>query len=93
MPDYIYVLAPDGKPLMPTKRTRHVKKLLNTGKARIAAHVPFTIQLKYKTDEITQPVMLGMDPGRTNIGLCVVKENAVPVLSAVCETMYSNKTQ
>ena len=86
MPDYIYVLAPDGKPLMPTRRTRHVRKLLNTGKARIAGHAPFTIQLKYQTDEITQPVMLGMDPGRVNIGLGAVNKDAAPVLSAVCET-------
>ena len=43
---YIYVLGMDGKPQMPTKRRRHVQKLLDTGRARIAGHVPFTIQLR-----------------------------------------------
>ena len=42
MPEYIYVLSHDGRPLMPTTRRRHVKKLLNSGKARIASHTPFT---------------------------------------------------
>ena len=34
MPDtnYIYVLGMDGKPQIPTKRQRHVKKLLDTGR-------------------------------------------------------------
>lgn len=41
--DYIYVLGMDGKPQMPTKRKRHVMNLLNTGRARIACHVPYTI--------------------------------------------------
>ena len=36
---YIYVLGSDGKPQMPTKRKRHVEKLLNAGKARIVEKV------------------------------------------------------
>ena len=63
---YIYVLAPDGRPLMPTKRRRHMYKLLKRGKARIASHVPLIIQLKYDTPGITQPLYGGTDPGRTN---------------------------
>lgn len=57
MPEYIYVLGIDGKPQMPTKRRRHVKKLLNTGKARIAEHVPFTIQLLYENEPVLQSVV------------------------------------
>ncbi len=83
---YIYVLAPDGHPLMPTRRRRHVKKLLNSGKARIAAHIPFTIQLKYQTPEICQPLTLGIDPGRTNIGCAAIESKGRLVYSAVCET-------
>jgi len=83
---YIYVLAPDGKPLMPTKRKRHVNKLLNTGKARIATHVPFTIQLKYETGEITQSVMAGIDPGRINIGISAMDAQGNVLFSATCET-------
>ena len=86
MPEFIYVLAPDGRPLMPTKRRRHVRRLLDKGKARITRHVPFTIQLKYDTQCITQPVILGIDPGRTNIGVSAVKKNGELLFSAVAET-------
>ena len=58
MPEYIYVLGMDGKPQMPTTRRRHVQKLLDTGKARIAESVPFTIQLLYDNDPVLQPVTL-----------------------------------
>ena len=73
MPEYIYVLGMDGKPQMPTTRRRHVQKLLDTGKARIAESVPFTIQLLYDNDPVLQPVTLAEDPGRTNIGLAILE--------------------
>ena len=60
--------------------------LLNTGKARVAEHVPFTIQLLYKNDPVLQPVMLAEDPGRTNIGLAVLSLEGDLLLSAVTET-------
>ena len=37
--EYIYVLGFDGKPQMPTRRKRHVLKLLKTGRARIAEDI------------------------------------------------------
>lgn len=86
MPEYIYVLGMDGRPQMPTTRRRHVQKLLNIGKARIAEHVPFTIQLLYKNDPVLQSVMLAEDPGRTNIGLAVLSLEGDLLLSAVTET-------
>ena len=86
MPDYIYVLGMDGKPQMPTKRKRHVKKLLNTGKARIACHVPYTIQLLYENTPVLQPLTAGIDGGRTNIGLAVVNTKAEASFAAVIET-------
>lgn len=88
MPDtnYIYVLGADGKPQMPTKRKRHVKRLLDTGKARIACHVPYTIQLLYENTPVLQPVTLAEDPGRTNIGLAVLSQKGDLLLSAVVET-------
>ena len=86
MEDIIYVLSKDGKPLMPTTRKRHVKKLLDKGLARIVSHTPFVIQLKYETPGITQDLTLGIDPGRTNIGLCVVNVKGDVVLAAECET-------
>ena len=86
MPGYIYVLSHDGHPLMPTKRRRHVEKLLNRGKARIASHMPFTIQLKYQTEGTCQPLVMGIDPGRSNVGISVLNKKGDIVFSAVCET-------
>lgn len=83
---YIYVLSASGKPLMPTTRTGHVRRLLNTGKARIASHVPFVIQLKYKTQDICQPLYGGTDPGRDNIGEAVVRGDGTCVYRAHLET-------
>ena len=84
--EYIYVLGTDEKPQMPTKRKRHVLKLLNTGKARIAEKVPFTIQLKYNNMPILQPVTLAEDPGRTNIGAAVLSSLGDLMFTAVIET-------
>ena len=84
--DYIYVLGRNGKPQMPTKRKRHAMNLLNTGRARIACHVPYTIQLLYENEPILQPLMAGIDPGRTNIGVSVINNNAEPVFLSVVET-------
>ena len=84
--DYIYVLAPDKSPLMPTRRYGHVLKLLQRGKARIAEHVPLTIQLKYNIPCITQPLFGGTDPGRTNIGNAVLDANGVVVYKDKVET-------
>lgn len=86
MPDYIYVLGSDGSPQMPTTRRRHVLKLLNTGKARIAEHVPFTIQLLYDNIPVLQPVTFAEDPGRTNIGMAALSLKGELLFSAVCET-------
>jgi 5-methylcytosine-specific restriction endonuclease McrA len=83
---YIYVLGIDGTPQMPTKRHRRVKRLLDTGLARIVEHKPFTIQLKYENDATVQPVVLGIDPGRTNIGLAAVTGSGELLMSAVVKT-------
>ena len=82
----IYVLGMDGKPQMPTTRRRHVQKLLDTGKARIAEHVPLTIQLLYDNNPVLQPVTLAEDPGRTNIGLAALSLKGDLLFSAKVET-------
>lgn len=69
----VYVLNKDGKPLMPTTRGGHVRHLLKEQKARVVRAKPFTIQLLYETNDVVQPLYLGIDPGRTNIGVAVVK--------------------
>ena len=82
----VYVLNKDGKPLMPTTRGGHVRHLLKEQKARIVRTKPFTIQLLYETDDVVQPLYLGIDPGRTNIGVAVVKTDGTAVFTAHLET-------
>lgn len=82
----IYVLNKDGKPLMPTTRGGHVRHLLKEQKARVARTKPFTIQLLYETDDAVQPLYLGIDPGRTNIGIAVVKADGTAAFTAHLET-------
>ena len=40
---YVYVLDKHGKPLMPTTRCGHVRRLLKSGKAVVVSTTPFTI--------------------------------------------------
>lgn len=82
----VYVISASGKPLMPTTRCGHVRVLLNERKARVVERRPFTIQLTYNTSEITQPLYLGIDPGRTNIGAAVVREDGECVFTAQLAT-------
>lgn len=82
----IYVLNKDGKPLMPTTRCGHVRYLLKRQKARVVKTKPFTVQLLYETDDVVQPLYLGIDPGRTNIGVAVVKADGTAVFTAHLET-------
>ena len=63
------------KPLMPTTRCGHVRKLLDEGKAVVVNSNPFTIRLKYDTPEIVQSLYYGNDTGRENIGVGVSDEN------------------
>lgn len=82
----IYVLSGSGKPMMPTIRAGHIRRLLNKGKARIVSHVPYTVQLKYETEEKVQPVYGGTDPGRTNIGGAAVSDKGIVLYRGHVET-------
>ena len=82
----VYVLNKDGKPLMPTTRCGHIRHLLKEKKARVVRTNPFTIKLVYETDDVVQPLYLGIDPGRTNIGVAVVKVDGTAVFTAHLET-------
>ena len=84
----VFILSKDGKPLDPTTRCGHVRLLLKQGKARVVAKKPFTIQLLYDVPNpgIAQKYILGIDPGRTNIGVTVVRENGEPVLNVEVQT-------
>lgn len=86
MSEYIYVIGMDGNPQMPTKRKRHVEKLLQTGRARVFRQVPYTIQLTYKNQPVLQPVTIAEDPGRSNIGMAVVSLSGELLSTAVVQT-------
>ena len=51
--NYVYVLDPDGKPMMPTTRFGKVRRMLRSGEAKAVTTRPFTIRLTYwpKTHE------------------------------------------
>lgn len=82
----VYVLNIDGSPIMPTRRCGHVRKLLKSNKAVVISTNPFTIQLKYNTSNNTQSLYMGIDPGRTNIGIAVIKEIGIPVFESHVKT-------
>ena len=84
----VYVLSNDGEPLDPTTRCGHVRWLLKQKKARVVATKPFTIKLEYDVPhpDQTQKYVLGIDPGRTNIGVTVVRENGESVLNVEVQT-------
>lgn len=65
----IYVLDIHGSPLMPTRRSGKVRRMLKDGRAVIAGHTPFTIRLTYDTTRFVQHVALGVDAGSVHIGL------------------------
>ena len=82
----VYVVSKSGKPLMPTERYGHVRKLLKAKLAVPISNNPFTIKLKYDTPEIVQPLTLGIDVGRQNIGLGVSNEKGDCLFRANVET-------
>lgn len=83
----IYVLSAERKPLMPIRKYGRARKLISSGKARIVRRMPFTIQLTYDTpDVVTDECILGIDPGRTNIGLCVVDSKGSVLFASDVET-------
>lgn len=82
----VYVINKEGRPLMPTEQHDYVRILLKKGKAHVVRKIPFTIQLLYETMDQVQPVILGMDPGRTNIGICAITETGKPLFSAEVQT-------
>ena len=80
---FIFILNKDNEPLMPSKRIKHAYKLVKEGFAEIISRTPFIIKLKYKTLNITQPLSLGIDPGRTNIGLTVISDKGVEFMAKI----------
>lgn len=86
----IYIVNKHNKPLMPTNRHSHIRKLIKQGKAVVINSNPFTVKLKYETADITQPLYCGIDTGRENIGLGVSNEQGECVLKV--KVVTNNKT-
>ena len=64
----VYVINIHNDPLMPCKEAK-ARKLLKAGKAKIVKRNPFTIQLLFECENITQPITLGVDAGSKYVGL------------------------
>lgn len=64
----VYVLHQDGTPLMPTTSAK-ARHLLKAGKAIVAQHDPFAIQLSAPSGKHVQPVTVGVDLGSKTAGV------------------------
>ena len=74
----VYVIAQNGKPLMPTEHYGKVRWLLKRKRAKVVKRSPFTIQLLYGSgNEMVQPVTLGVDTGYQTAGCSASTENKV----------------
>ena len=89
----VYVISKSGKPLMPTERYGHIRWLLKNDKAVPISNNPFTIKLKYDTPEVVQPLTMGIDAGRENIGLGVSNEKGDCLFRANVQTNNKSITK
>lgn len=80
----VYVISKDGQPLMPTKRSGKVYRLLKDKQAKVVRRCPFTIQLLYRPETmIVQEVVLGQDTGSKHVGTACVASGEVLYQSQV----------
>ena len=83
----IMVQNADGTPLMPTHHYGRAKRMLRSGKARIVSRRPFVIRLTYQIENPGLDIVtLGIDPGRTNIGLALIDGKGRSLGSYVLQT-------
>ena len=64
----VYVIAEDGRPLMPCSEAK-ARHLLDAKRAKVKHRTPFTIQMVVPTTHYTQKVILGVDAGSKTIGI------------------------
>jgi 5-methylcytosine-specific restriction endonuclease McrA len=69
----VFVLAKNGRPLMPCHPVR-ARKFLKQGRARIDRLVPFVIRLIDRDEGEVQPIRLKFDPGSKVTGIALVRE-------------------
>lgn len=93
----VYVISSNGHPLMPTTRHGKVRRMLKAGLAMVVKRCPFTIRLTYDTEDVTQPVSLGVDAGSKHIGISattkdkVLYESDVELRSDITEHLSSRR--
>ena len=80
----VFVLDKKKRPLMPCSAAR-ARRLLKSGRARIARLYPFTIRLTDRLLEksAVQPVIVKIDPGSRKTGMAVVREDEKKVHHAL----------
>ena len=73
----VRVISKNGSPLMPTKPSR-ARRWLKQGKAKIYSNDlnQFAIQLTFETEENTQQIALGIDPGKMFTGVGVQSQKS-----------------
>ena len=86
----VYVISKNGVRLMPCVRNRHVRMLLTERKAKVINKDPFTIQLLYDTEEITQDIDLKVDTGYQHVGISACSDKA-ELYSAEVELLSGQK--
>lgn len=80
----VYVISKDEQPLMPTKRSGKVYRLIKNKQAKIIRRCPFTIQLLYEPETlIVQEVVLGQDTGSKHVGTACAANDEVLYQSQV----------
>ncbi|NJN29521.1 MAG: HNH endonuclease [Synechococcales cyanobacterium RM1_1_8] len=72
MQNQVFVIDSDKQPLTPTSPAQ-ARKLLDSGKAAVFRHYPFTIALKRKVEEAKPAeLQLKIDPGSKTTGLAIL---------------------
>jgi len=72
----VFVLSKEGKPLMPTT-PRRARGWLQAKRARVVRRDPFTIRLRFATQEHVQPAKVGVDTGSKDVGIAATTNGEV----------------
>ncbi len=72
----VFVLSQEGKPLMPTT-PRRARRWLTAKRARVVRQEPFTIRLRFATQEHVQPAKVGVDTGSKVVGIAATTNGEV----------------
>ncbi len=72
----VFVLSKEGKPLMPTT-PRRARVWLKAKRARVVRRDPFTIRLRFATQQHTQPAKVGVDTGSKHVGIAAITNGEV----------------